>query len=61
MVFGGLHRGLRKVSVVNGDESFDYFIPRGKQLNVVNGDHVKAGDLITQVRQYFMIFYEFWA
>lgn len=47
VVFGGLHRGLRKVSVVNGQESFDYFIPRGKQLNVVNGDHVSAGDQIT--------------
>ena len=31
----------------NGVESFDYFIPRGKQLNVVNGDRVNAGDLIT--------------
>ncbi len=47
VVFGGLHRGLRKVSVVNGDESYDYFIPRGKQLNVVNGDHVSAGDPLT--------------
>ena len=34
VVFGGLHRGLRKVSVVSGAESFDYFVPRGKQLNV---------------------------
>ena len=47
VVFGGLHRGLRKVSVVNGHESYDYFIPRGKQLNVVNGDKVKAGDQLT--------------
>lgn len=47
VVFGGLHRGLRKVSVVNGQESFDYFIPRGKQVNVVNGDRVSAGDMIT--------------
>lgn len=47
VVFGGLHRGLRKVTVVNGDESYDYFIPRGKQLNVNNGDRVNAGDLIT--------------
>jgi DNA-directed RNA polymerase subunit beta' len=43
----GLHRGLRKVSIVNSDESVDYFIPRGKQLNVVNGEHVRAGDLLT--------------
>lgn len=48
VVFGGLHRGLRKVSVTNGVETFDYFIPRSKQLNVVNGDRVKAGDSITQ-------------
>lgn len=47
VVFGGLHRGLRKVSVVSGDESYDYFIPRGKQLNVNNGDRVNAGDAIT--------------
>jgi len=47
VVFGGLHRGLRKISVVSGAESYDYFIPRGKQLNVMNGDHVKAGDQLT--------------
>lgn len=48
VVFGGLHRGMRKVTVSNGTESFDYFIPRSKQLNVVNGDHVKAGEALTQ-------------
>jgi DNA-directed RNA polymerase subunit beta' len=47
VVFGGFHRGLRKVSVVNADESFDYVIPRGKQLNVANGDLVKSGEQIT--------------
>jgi len=47
VVFGGLHRGLRKISVVSGAESFDYFVPRGKQLNVVNGDKVSAGDPLT--------------
>ncbi|MFA6065607.1 MAG: DNA-directed RNA polymerase subunit beta' [Candidatus Babeliaceae bacterium] len=47
IVFGGLHRGLRKISVVHGDEAIDYFIPRGKQLNVVNGEHINAGDPIT--------------
>lgn len=47
VVFGGLHRGLRKVSVINAYESYDYFIPRGKQLNVMNGDKVSAGDLLT--------------
>ena len=47
VVFGGLHRGMRKVSVVSGAESYDYFVPRGKQLNVVNGDKVSAGDPLT--------------
>lgn len=47
VVFGGIHRGMRKISVVNGAESYDYFIPRGKQLNVTNGDRVSAGDLLT--------------
>ncbi|MGA9530978.1 MAG: DNA-directed RNA polymerase subunit beta' [Candidatus Babeliales bacterium] len=48
VVFGGSHRGLRKVSVVSGDQSCEYFIPRDKQLNVLNGDSVKAGDLLTE-------------
>jgi len=47
VVFGGLHRGMRKISVVSGVESYDYHIPRGKQLNVVNGDKVSVGDLLT--------------
>lgn len=47
VVFGGLHRGLRKVSVVAESQTFDYFIPRGKQLNVANGDKVNAGDRLT--------------
>jgi DNA-directed RNA polymerase subunit beta' len=47
VVFGGLHRGLRKISVVNAYESHDYFIPRGKQLTVINGDRVSAGDPLT--------------
>ncbi len=47
IVIGGLQRGLRKLSVVSGDQSFDYFVPRGKQLNVVDGEHVSAGDQLT--------------
>ena len=47
VVFGGLYRGLRKVSVVSGAQSFDYYIPRGKQLNVLEGERVNAGDLLT--------------
>lgn len=48
IVIGGLHRGFRKISVASvGGESFDYFVPRGKQLNVGAGDRVKAGDPLT--------------
>lgn len=47
VVFGDLYRGMRKISVVSGTESFDYSIPRGKQINVMNGDYVSAGDLLT--------------
>ena len=47
VVMGGLHRGLRKLSVINGAQTFDYFVPRGKQITVVNGDRVSAGDQLT--------------
>ncbi|MGZ6250406.1 MAG: DNA-directed RNA polymerase subunit beta' [Candidatus Chromulinivorax sp.] len=47
VVFNGLHRGYRKISVVAGEESFDYLIPRDKQLIVANGDRVKSGDALT--------------
>ena len=45
--FGALHRGLRKVTISNETESYDYMIPRGKQLNVLMGDQVSAGDMLT--------------
>lgn len=47
VVFGGISRGLRKISVVSATESFDYFVAPGKQLNVANGDKVNAGDQLT--------------
>ncbi len=47
VVFGGLHRGLRKITVSNGYESYDYFVPRGKQIMVMSGDKVNAGDPLT--------------
>lgn len=47
VVIGGLHRGMRKISVVSGAESYDYFVMRGKQLNVVDGEQVSAGDRLT--------------
>jgi len=48
VVIGGLFRGSRKISVVGSDgESFDYLIQRSKQLNVLHGERVKAGDPLT--------------
>lgn len=47
VVFGGLHRGMRKISIVSGSDVFDYLVPRNKQLMVAHGDRVKAGDLLT--------------
>lgn len=47
VVIGALYRGMRKISVVNSAQSYDYFVPRGKQLNVVQGEKVNAGDLLT--------------
>ena len=47
VVFGGIQRGQRKITISNGEQSFDYLIPRGKQVNVNNGDKINAGDKIT--------------
>lgn len=47
VVFCGLHRGYRKISIVSVEESFDYLIPRDKQLIVANGDRIKSGDALT--------------
>ncbi len=47
VVVGGLHRGMIKLSVVAGDQRYDYFVPRDQQLNVSHGEHVSAGDPLT--------------
>ena len=47
VLFGGLHRGYRKISVVAGEVVYDYLVPRDKQLIVANGDHIKAGEALT--------------
>jgi DNA-directed RNA polymerase subunit beta' len=47
VLFAGLQRGLRKITISSGDTSYDYLIPRGKQLNVQDNDKVSAGDAIT--------------
>ena len=47
VLFGGLHRGYRKISVVAGEVVYDYLVPRDKQLIVANGDRIKAGEALT--------------
>lgn len=47
VVIGGIHRGMKTITVVSGDQSYDYSVPRGKQLRVTDGDKVKAGELLT--------------
>jgi len=45
--FGGFVKGMRKVIVVSesGDE-YDYLIPRGRHINVHEGDEVVAGEAL---------------
>jgi DNA-directed RNA polymerase subunit beta' len=45
--FGGLYRGMRKLAVTSGSTSYDYLVPRGKQINVQEGDKVKVGTHLT--------------
>lgn len=47
VTFGGLHRGHRKITIVSGDNSVSYLVPRDKQLIVAEGERVKAGDQLT--------------
>ena len=47
VLFGGLHRGYRKISVVAGEVVYDYLVPRDKQLIVANGDRIRAGEALT--------------
>ena len=46
-VFGGLYRGMRKITISSGTTSYDYFIPRDKQLIIHDGDKLQAGDQLT--------------
>jgi DNA-directed RNA polymerase subunit beta' len=47
--FGPITRGMRKIIVKNdsGEEN-SYIIPQGKHLRVYQGDHVEAGDNLTE-------------
>ena len=43
----GYVKGMRKVIIRNEDGSFkEYLIPRGKHLNVLEGDEVRAGEAL---------------
>ena len=45
--FGGFVKGMRKVIVVSeSGEEFDYLIPRGKHINVHEGDEVVPGEAL---------------
>jgi len=45
--FGGFVKGMRKVIVVSDtDEEREYLIPRGKHINVHEGDRVVAGEAL---------------
>ncbi len=48
VTFGGLYRGMRKL-VVSTDTGIvhEYLVPRGKQINVQEGDRISAGDHLT--------------
>jgi DNA-directed RNA polymerase subunit beta' len=47
--FGPITRGMRKILVKNeAGEEKSYIIPQGKHLRVYQGDHVEAGDNLTE-------------
>lgn len=47
VTFGGLHRGMRKLTVTSGGTAQECLIPRGKQISVQDGEFVRAGDPLT--------------
>ena len=48
--FGGVSRGLRKLSVISDDgvDNREYLIPQGRHLHVQEGSYVRAGDRLTE-------------
>ncbi len=42
--FRGFHKGMRVVDVKGGSDTREYLIPKGKHVNVHEGDWVKAGE-----------------
>jgi DNA-directed RNA polymerase subunit beta' len=44
---GGIHKNMRKVSLVSNEKTVTYLIPRSKMLIVSNGEKVNVGDALT--------------
>lgn len=44
--FRGAHKGMRVVVVKGGEDSREYYIPKGKHVSVHEGDFVKAGEAL---------------
>ncbi|MEE8224869.1 MAG: DNA-directed RNA polymerase subunit beta', partial [candidate division NC10 bacterium] len=43
--FAGMAKGMRKIVIhTEGGETREYLIPRGKHINVLEGDEIKAGE-----------------
>ncbi|MBT4595119.1 DNA-directed RNA polymerase subunit beta' [bacterium] len=46
--FGGLHRGLRRITVTTDEgDTYEYNVPRSKHLMVEDGEAIRAGDPLT--------------
>ncbi len=46
--FEGISRGMRKMVVTGPGDRREYLVPQGKHLRVQEGDHVTAGDRLTE-------------
>ena len=46
--FEGITRGMRKIVVTGQNDRREYMVPQGKHLRVQEGDHVTAGDRLTE-------------
>ncbi|MCZ6479744.1 MAG: DNA-directed RNA polymerase subunit beta' [candidate division NC10 bacterium] len=45
--FAGMAKGMRKIVIhTEGGETREYLIPRGKHINVLEGDEIKAGEAL---------------
>jgi DNA-directed RNA polymerase subunit beta' len=46
--FEGITRGMKKVVVTSADDRREYMVAQGRHMRVPEGDHVSAGDRITE-------------